>query len=69
MSKYAPLSEYLAASGSQSVTLSFEEIEAVLGFPLPKSASYRAFWENSVHVQAKHGYPQDTLLRSILPNQ
>jgi len=55
MNKYAPLSEYLTNSGLNSITLALQEIEDILGFPLPKSAKYRAFWENSegMHVQAK----------------
>jgi hypothetical protein len=54
MNKYEPLSEYLTNSGLNSISLTFQEIEDILDFPLPKSATiYRAWWENSGHVQAK----------------
>lgn len=57
MNKYAPLSEFLMNSGLNSLTLTFQEIEDILGFPLPKSRRYRAYWENSEgHVQAAGGW-------------
>lgn len=40
-----PLTDYLLKSELETVYL--REIEAILGFPLPKSAKYRAFWENA----------------------
>jgi len=53
--KYLPLALFLANSiFSTSVEVSFGEIEAMLGSPLPKSArTYNAWWANdSSHVQA-----------------
>lgn len=57
MSKYDRLGEHLSGlDRGTSHTLSFERIEAILGFRLPKSASqYQAWWANQVgggHVQA-----------------
>ncbi len=54
MSKYAPLSRHLGHSRGV-VELSFEDIEEVLGFALPRSARrHPAWWSNSggTHVQA-----------------
>ncbi len=51
--KYENLFLYLNSSGLDSVTLSFAELESVLGFPLPHSAStYSAWWANGGHSQA-----------------
>lgn len=54
--KYGPLREYLQAlpASKQSVTLSFAEIERILGAKLPKSASdYQEWWANQDYgVQA-----------------
>ena len=57
MAKYDPLGEHLSGlPRDTSHTLSFDRIEAILGFSLPKSArSYQAWWANQVgggHVQA-----------------
>ena len=57
MAKYDRLGEHLSGlDRSTDHTLSFDRIEAILGFPLPKSAgSYQAWWANQVgggHVQA-----------------
>ena len=47
MSKYQPLSERLAAHPDPEWRTSFSELEAVLGFPLPKAArTGRAWWAN-----------------------
>lgn len=46
--KYRYLTEYLHDGGFDSVKLKFEEIESILGFDLPKSATqHRAFWANT----------------------
>lgn len=46
--KYRYLSEYLKTSGRKTVSMSFDEIEQIVGFNLPSSArSHRAFWANS----------------------
>jgi hypothetical protein len=54
MSKYDSLSQYLAAQESK-VTLTFDAIERILGFTLPRSARrHPAWWSNGSqsHVQA-----------------
>lgn len=56
MTKYAPLTRHLAARKETRVQMSFAEIEALLGFPLPQSArTHRPWWANSGHghVQAR----------------
>ena len=47
-SKYEPLRAYLAALPADvaEVTLAFGEIEALLGAPLPWTATVRMFWSN-----------------------
>lgn len=37
MSKYNPLWEYLAKSDSDSITLSYDDIEKITGFPIDHS--------------------------------
>jgi hypothetical protein len=45
--KYEPLEEYLRNSGKNEITLTFNEIESILGRPLPPSASdHRPWWSN-----------------------
>jgi len=39
--KYQPLADYLAAHPADEVTLTFAQIEAILGAPLPSSAYLR----------------------------
>ena len=46
--KYRLLSDYLHNSEKKKLTLTFEEIEQILGFNLPSSAyNHRAFWANT----------------------
>ncbi len=54
MQKYRPLGDYLVKQYEVSVSLTFQEIEQILGFSLPPSAySHRAWWANSLsHPQA-----------------
>ena len=47
MSKYDPLTEHLMRRGQARIPMRFSEIEAVLGFQLPSSKSYRAWWSNN----------------------
>jgi hypothetical protein len=55
MSKYRKLTEYLKALDSTRWTASFAEIEAILGFKLPKSAySYPAWWANQAGEGHSH---------------
>lgn len=56
MSKYDALCTYLKAQTTDRLSISFSEIEKVLGFKLPPSAhDYPAWWsnENTTHVQAR----------------
>ena len=47
MSKYDPLLQHLAKSDPLMLTLSFDEVEQILGTPLPPSARrYPAWWGN-----------------------
>lgn len=47
MTKYSTLGHRLAAKGLARVTLTFEEVESLLGFSLPRSARlYPAWWAN-----------------------
>jgi len=46
--KYRLLSDYLYNNNNNKISLSFIEINQILGFNLPKSAySHRAFWANT----------------------
>jgi hypothetical protein len=47
MSKYEPLSAFLKHASGRDLRLSFDEIEQILGFPLPASKQYPAWWSNS----------------------
>lgn len=48
MSKYAPLRTYLMRQEENAVTLSFSEIEKIIGAGLPKSAfQHPSWWANS----------------------
>jgi hypothetical protein len=54
MSKYHRLTEHLAARKQARVRMRFDEIEAVLGFALPKSArAHRPWWANTGHGHAQ----------------
>jgi len=54
MRKYRLLGDYLAKQPETSLSLTFQEIERILGFALPLSAhNHRAWWANSLsHPQA-----------------
>jgi hypothetical protein len=48
MGKYEPLAQFLERQRSAGVKLSFDRIEQILGFRLPKSAYEReAWWSNN----------------------
>ena len=61
MSIYDPLYKWLAkkaASGVPNISVTFDEIETVLGFALPKSATKRPQWwaneaKNTRHAQCQ----------------
>ncbi len=55
MAKYAPLTRHLRAINADRLPMTFAELEALLGFPLPPSArKHRAWWANNptTHVNA-----------------
>jgi hypothetical protein len=54
MKKYRPLSDFLVKQYDTTISLTFKEVEKILGFALPPSAySHRAWWANSPsHPQA-----------------
>ena len=59
--KYTPLCDYLAGIGSNSVTISFAEIEEIIGDSLPPTAFnpglYETWWGNDrTHTQAVKGW-------------
>lgn len=47
MGKYEPLSEFLVTHPGDKIPMTFKEIEAILGAPLPKSKQYAAWWSNN----------------------
>lgn len=58
MGKYENLGRHLKNFSDNQVEYSFDNIQNILGFPLPKSASiYRPWWANDkTHVQARDGW-------------
>lgn len=53
-SKYDALTQHFAAVPStvRDITLTFREMEAILGFTLPKSATdYRQWWANQIDAK------------------
>ena len=47
MGKYSPLRDFLKRRGADTVPMTFAEIEKVLGFKLPNSKNYPAWWSNN----------------------
>ena len=47
MSKYDALRAFLVRQRAERVPMTFAEVERVLGFKLPKSQSYPAWWSNN----------------------
>lgn len=70
-SKYEPIGSHLKSMGGEVATLSFDEVEELIGGPLPSSARrHRAWWANTdTHSQAsvwlKSGW---TVARADLEN-
>ena len=58
--KYRALASYLLASDLDKVTLSYAEIESILGFPLPPTAYkfQKSYWANTM----RHSYASAWLL-------
>ena len=71
MSKYEPLGLYLSNNGMNSISLTFTEIEDILGFTLPdylyihEAGWYGTAEGSPTHVQKKvwcsYGYQVDTI--------
>ena len=47
MGKYDPLKSFLLSNKTAEIALSFDEIEALIGMPLPASQRYPAWWSNN----------------------
>ena len=47
MSKYDKFATFLTTSGKPEVRLTFRQIEEILGFSLPPSKAYQAWWSNN----------------------
>ena len=47
MGKYDPLTTYLHQARTTEVPLTFEEVERIIGGPLPASKKYPAWWSNN----------------------
>jgi hypothetical protein len=47
MGKYTPLRDFLIEQDEPTVSMTFAEIEELLGQPLPASKSSRAWWSNN----------------------
>jgi hypothetical protein len=48
MGKYDPLGAFLRSRDADETPMTFEEVEAVIGAPLPpKAAAHRAWWSNN----------------------
>jgi len=51
--QFTPLTSFLERANRETVELTFDELEDVLGRPLSKSArTHRAWWSNSGHAHA-----------------
>ena len=55
MSRYNALKHFLSSKSENNWTISFQEIESILGSRLPKSAyQYSAWWANNVSETTRH---------------
>lgn len=52
--KYIPLSDYFSSASSQKITLSFNEIEQIMGQQLPNAAYLNKSWWKKTKPPAKH---------------
>lgn len=58
MSKYLPLGNYLRRQKTESVLLTFADIERIVGRILPKASAAPAWW----HADAESSKPQQRAL-------
>jgi len=62
MSKYYSLYKFLKNSSKVSEVLTFQELENILGFPLPHSAfSYVEWWGNEISPNTRHKHCKEWL--------
>jgi len=54
MSKYDPLKHHLALQTASELTLSFPQIEKLIGGPLPLSAMRPQWWANETSSSTAH---------------
>jgi hypothetical protein len=55
MRKYAALHTHLTRRNGRAEMLTFEDIEQIIGKPLPQSAEkHRSFWANDIQDQHSH---------------
>ena len=55
MGKYSPLRIFLENSENNTVVLTFQELETILGFSLPNSALvHRVWWTNEAIQSTRH---------------
>ncbi|MBN2433164.1 MAG: hypothetical protein JXQ27_16970 [Acidobacteria bacterium] len=70
MGKYAPLEEFLATREENTTTLTYEEMEELLGFKLPNSAyKHRAWWSNGKKGGSKFWLRVGWLVDSVVLNE
>jgi hypothetical protein len=63
MNKYKQLEQFLYVQKGTKVTLAFEQIEEILGFPLPKTAKTQCqWWSNTI---SDSGSPAIAWLRTF----
>lgn len=66
VSKYDPLYRYLSAQKGPTVTMTFSQIETVIGSELPQSArKYGAWWANADPETGQHPYSQAWMLAGM----
>lgn len=65
---YQTLKIYLERRYALLVVLSFEQIESLLGFPLPPAARSEATWWTSENDSTRHTTAWTTARRSAMPN-
>ena len=62
MSKYTPLKTFLQYSKNAEEILTYQQLEKILGFPLPNSASiHREWWANEVNKNTRHTHCKEWL--------
>ena len=66
---YLPLYTYLERRYASSVVLTFEQMEALLGFALPVAARHEpGWWTSAAESGARDGEPWTAAKRTATPN-